>query len=376
MMVAILERETRVMAVKEARAAAREWVAVNAGRCPGLRAAHLVGGITTMADEAPFPREKDVDMHLIFAEGSPMLVNEGPGFAILEEPYGGIAIEAGLKSEAEYRSAEAVLANPEIAHHLTLDSVLYDPDGLLHGLQKTVRREYPRSRWVLARLEHERRGLAGALELQAFARERWGASGELNILGYTTTFVTAALWVATLSAPQMGGRMFLKLRRLLAAYERLDLHEELLAILGLTKVSAHEVEQFLREATETFDLAIALRRAHPEIAHEFGPFQHKLHAHLRPYLVETCSGMLAEGYHREAMAWVMPYHLATADVVMAYGPETVKPQMAARQAELLRALGLDQAAARAEAIERATELYERIFAFAEEIVASHPEVVD
>jgi hypothetical protein len=86
--------------------------------------------------------------------------------------------------------------------------------------------------------------------------------------------------------------------------------------------------------------------------------------------------MLAEGYHREAMAWVMPYHLATADVVMAYGPETVKPQMAARQAELLRALGLETAEARAEAIERAMGLYERIFVFAEEIVANHPEVVD
>jgi hypothetical protein len=375
-MVAIIERETSVKDAKGAREAAREWVAVNAGRWPGLRAAHLVGSVTTMADEAPFPREKDVDMHLIFAEGSPMLVNEGPGFSILEEPYGGIAIEAGLKSEAEYRSAEAVLANPEIAHHLTVDSILYDPDGLLHGLQETVLREYPRRRWVLARLEHERRGLAGALELLAFARERWGVSGELNILGYTTTFATAALWVATRSAPQMGGRMFLKLRTLLAAYERLDLHEELLAILGLTKVSEDEVERFLREATESFDLAIALRQAYPEIALEFGPFQHKLHAHLRPYLVETCRGTLNEGYHREAMAWVMPYHLATADVVIAYGAETMKPQMAARQAELLRALGLETAEGRAEAIERAMGLYEKMFAFAEEIVASDPEVVD
>lgn len=375
-MVAIIEHETRVTDAKDAREAAREWVAVNAGRWPGLRAAHLVGGITTMADDAPFPREKDVDLHLIFAAESPLLAEETPGFRILEEPYGGVAIEAGLKSEIEYRSAEAVLANPEIAHHLTVDSILYDPDGLLRGLQETVRREYPRRRWVLARLDHERRGLAGALELLAFAQEKWGASGELNILGYTTTFVTAALWVATLSAPQMGGRMFLKRRTLLAAYDRLDLHEELLAILGLTNVSAAEVEQFLREATEAFDLAIALRQAHPEIAHEFGPFQHKLHAHLRPYLVETCRGMLNEGYHREAMGWLMPYHLATADVVMAHGWEAMKPQITARQAALLQALGLETAAARAESIERAMRLYERIFAFAEEIVASHPEVVD
>jgi hypothetical protein len=375
-MVAIIERETGVMDAKQAREAARDWVALNAERWPGLRAAHLVGSVTTMPDAEPFPAGKDVDLHLIFAERSSLLAMEMPGFRILEEQYGGAAIEAGIKPESEYRSPEAVLANPEIAHHLTVDSILYDPDGLLHALQATVRRDYPRRKWVLARLDHERRGLAGALELVGFAREQWGASGELNILGYTTTFPTAALWVAALEPPRMGSRMMARRRELLAAYERLNLHEELLAIVGLTRIDREQTERFLREATETFDLAVALRERIPEIAHEFGPFQHKLHRHLRPYLVEACRSMLDEGFHREAMGWVMPYHLATADVIMAHGSPAMKPQIAARQDGLLRALGLETAAARAAAIAQAVHLYDRIFAFAEEIVASHLEVVD
>lgn len=364
------------MDVEQAKEMARAWVEANRGRWPGLRAAHLVGGITALAEDAPFPAERDVDMHLIFAAGSAMLADEGNHFGILEETYGGIAIEAGLKADDLYRSAESVLGNPEIAYHLTVDSVLYDPDGLLATLQPRVRRDYHRRRWVSARLDHERRGLAKGWELLAFAREQWGASGEVNILGYTTSFATAALWVAALQPPKLGGRIVLRLREILAAYGRLDLHEEMLAVLGLADVTPPEVKCFLEEATESFDLALVLRQAHPELAREFGPFQHKLHAHLRPYFVETCRGMLDEGFHREALGWVLPYHLATADVVLAHGPEAIKATIAARQEALLRRLGLLTDAERARAVARAKALYARIFALAEEIAAGHPGIVD
>jgi hypothetical protein len=207
-------------------------------------------------------------------------------------------------------------------------------------------------------------------------RERWGASGEVNILGYTMTFATAALWVATLGPPRGGGRLLLRLREVLSAYDRLDLHEELLAIMGLSRIGREEVALFLREASETFDQAIAIRQAFPDLAGEFSPFEHKLHAHLRPYFVDACRDMLTAGFHREAMGWVVPYHLATADVILAYGPEEAKLAIAARQAALLRALGLKTAAERDTAAVRAAGLYKRMFALAEEIVAEHPEVFD
>jgi DNA invertase Pin-like site-specific DNA recombinase len=45
--------------VAQAKQAARAWVEAHVGQWPGLRAAHLVGGITTMPDDEPFPAEKD-----------------------------------------------------------------------------------------------------------------------------------------------------------------------------------------------------------------------------------------------------------------------------------------------------------------------------
>jgi hypothetical protein len=357
------------MDVAEVKRTVRSWIEENIERWPGLRGAHLVGGVTSMADDAPFPAHKDVDVHLIFDEGSALPTSASPWMNILEATYGGISIEAGVKPVGEYRSAEAVLANPEIAHHLTVGSVLYDPTGLLRELQGPVKRGYPLRRWVLARLDHERYGVAGALRLRPMAAAAYGASGEANILGYATTFVTATLWVATLNPPRMGGRVFLRMRELLAAYERLDLYEDVLAIVGIGRFGPERVEQLLTEAAEGFDLTLEVQRTP-------GPFGHKLRSHLRPYFVETCRELLNEGNHREAMGWVLPYHLATCDAILLDGPAPERARFAARQDRLLEELGLDTAEARAVRFEQMERLYERVFALAEEIVARHPGIVD
>lgn len=360
----------------KAKQSARAWIEANRERWPGLRAAHLVGSITTMADDAIFPADRDVDLHLIFDDGEPALAGGNPWLSLIEESYAGIMIEAGLKSTTAYRSADSVLANPEIAHHLTVDSVLYDPDGLLGDLQAAVRRDYRHRRWVCARLAHERQGLAEAFGLLASARASWGASAEVNLLGYTMTFATAALWIASLLPPRMGSRTLLRLREQLARHDRLDLYEALLTTFGLANVAPAEVEGYLREATEGFDLGLAIRErsASPETI--FGPFQHKLHRHLRPYFLGACRSMLDEGHHREALGWILPYHLATTDVILTHGPAAVKPEFATRQARLLHTLGLDTPDARVAAGERATTIYAEIFTLVDAIIARHPDVID
>jgi hypothetical protein len=250
-----------------------------------------------------------------------------------------------------------------------LDSIAYDPDGWLHRIQDRVRPEYGRLEWVLARIEHERDGLADALGLLPMARAMTGASGEVNILGYTFTYMAALLAVAALRAPRVGSRLFLHLRDLLTDYGRIDLYEEVLTVLGLRGLRPAHVEQALAEGAEAFDLAVQVRRT-PH------PFQHKLQAHLRPYFVAACRNMLAAGQVAEALGWLLPFYLSSTDVILADGPEAEKQRFAARQAGLLDALGMATATARAERFARAERLFPRFFALAEEIVASHPAIVD
>jgi hypothetical protein len=76
------------------------------------------------------------------------------------------------------------------------------------------------------------------------------------------------------------------------------------------------------------------------------------------------------------MGWVLPYHLATTDVLLAHGPEAARSAIMARRTGLLRALGMETVEARAAATERAKQIYERIFALADGIVAQHPGIVD
>src|SRR5690606_14851936 len=98
------------------------------------------------------PGSKDLDIHLVLEAGSPLLQQMGPVPNIIDEEFKGLAIEAGPKPVNEYASAASVLANPEIAHHLTTDCILYDPAGLLTGLQPEVRRRYAEREWVEARV--------------------------------------------------------------------------------------------------------------------------------------------------------------------------------------------------------------------------------
>jgi hypothetical protein len=355
--------------VADAKRTAKRWIADNLAAWPGLRAAHFVGGITTMADAERFQLEKDIDLHLIFAEGSPIPPTDSPFMNIIEADYASLLVEAGVRSEQEYASPEAVLANPEIAHHLTRDSIAYDPDGWLRGLQERVRREYPRRKWVRARIAHEREGLAGALALLPMARGMTGASGEVNILGYTFTYMAALLAVASLRAPRIGSRMFLHLRDGLAGCGRRDLYEEVLTVLGLQGMCPAQVEQALAEGAEAFDLAVQVRQT-PH------PFQHKLQAHLRPYFVAACRNMLDAGHHREALGWLLPFYLSSTDVIVADAVEAEKRRFAARQAGFLEALGMATAEARGARFAHAERLYQRFFALADEIVAAHPGIID
>lgn len=353
----------------QAKARAREWIEVNRERWPDLRAAHLVGGVTALSDGEPFPTYKDVDLHLVVADGSEMLRSEGPFPAILEEEYGGLVIEAGVKPVAEYCSPETVLANPEIAHHLTLDPVLYDPDGLLAALQPAVRRKYACRRWVTARLTHEREGLRGAMERISMARALVGGSGEMNLLGYSFTYVAAALAVASLGPPAIGSRMPLRLHGHLVGHGRPELYDEYLRVMGVHDATREEVERFLAEGMVLFDRAVAVRRTPV-------PFGHKLHARMRAYFVQACRTVIDEGHHREALVWITPYLLSSGDVLLVDGPETERAGVRAAQERLLRALGMDTPEARDARWQRAATLQDACLTLADDIAARHAGIVD
>lgn len=357
------------MNVLEVKRLAQSWVEGNAPAWCGLRAAHFVGGITGLPESARFPTYKDVDMHLIFDEHSPLPDSRSHFMNILEVPFRGLIIEAGVKRVGEYASAEAVLANPEIAYHLATDSVIYDPHNLLASLHEQVKREYPRRKWVLARVEHERRGLSAALDRLPMARATMGPGGALGLLGYGMTFIAALFSVVTLQSPTTGSRMFLRLRDVVTAYGHPELYEEALAILGARTLDKASVLARLQEGEAAFDLAVTVHRS-PH------PFEHKLLAHQRPYFVESCRSLIADGYHREALRLVTAFYFSACQVIVRDGPQEVKPVYAARLAQMLREMGMATDAQCDQAVMRARRWHDACFALARQIADVHPGIVD
>ena len=352
-----------------ARAAARAWITTNADRWPGLRAAHLVGGLAALPDDAPFPAGKDIDLHFIFDPASPALIPTGPFPEIIEEPLDPWAIEAGLKSADDYASPAVVLANPEIAHHLTSDSILYDPDGLLAQLQGPVRAGYPLRRWVEARLGYERGAFAGVQGMLPMAIGRYGVGGGVMMLGYLSTFPAAAFDVAALEPPRGGARMLAHLRDTLRAHERGELFDELLEAMGVPDLTPDAARAELARTAEIFDRAAPIRRT-PH------PFQHKLHPHLRHYLVSSVTRMIDAGNHREGIAWSAPYRIASLDVLQADGDDADRAEAARELDAFLASMGFTDMSVLEAKLARVIPLYEAMFDLADEIARRNPAVID
>jgi hypothetical protein len=344
-----------------------EWLTLNLAQYPGLCGAHFVGSINTMPDEDYFPAYKDVDMHLIFQEGSPALENHGPFANLLETEFRGAILEGGYMPLSAYQTPEMVLANPEIAHHLTVDSLIYDPDGWLHSLQEPVRQEYARRRWVIDRVEYERKGLEQWQGLRQYAQamDKTGFS-EFNLLGYHLSYLVALLCVATLQAPSSG---YNRMREILLEYSRLDLYDEAIAILGLQNISSDQAEVLLEEGAQAFDLAVKVRRS-PH------PFQHKLNPHQRGYFVDKCRSLIDVGRVEQAVGWMLAFYGSSINVILADGLDEVKPMYAARIKLLMEMLGIDSPQELDARYLRMKRLDEQFFKLAEEIIRRNPNIFD
>jgi hypothetical protein len=355
------------MNVQQVKQITSEWLKMNLNQNPGLCGAHFVGSINTMPDEAYFPPYKDVDLHLVFKEGSPALENHGPFANLLETEYCGVILEGGYKPISDYQTPEIVLSNPEIAHHLTVDSLLYDPDGWLKGLQEPVRREYARRKWVLARIDFERKGLEGWKVLRPHARAADNSGlEELNLLGYHLSYLVALLCVATLQAPSSA---YNRMRDILVEYNRLDLYDEAIAILGLRNISADLLETLLIEGAEAFDLAVQVRRSP-------NPFQHKLNPHQRGYFIDKCRSLIDSGLVEQAAGWMQAFYVSSINVILADGPEEVKPMFAARKNRLAKILEVGSKESMDARYLRMMQLDGQFFSLAEDMVRCNLNIFD
>jgi hypothetical protein len=339
----------------------KEWVSMQAEQLPAFLGAHLMGGITSFALSDPFPLYRDVDLHIILKDGTDV-----PGENV-EALYRGLMIEAGFRRQTNYSTPEVVLADPVIASHMSVPSIVSDPTSFLTRLHEVVMQEYARRKWVQARCEAEKREAFGMLEMAAHFPDPDPISA-FELLGYAGTYVAAVLSLASLKAIT-GRRSYIQMRHILECWGRTDLYERLLKIVGIRQTSREQAERYLQDASEAFDLAVKVKRT----PHLFG---HKIYAHLRPYLVEGTKEMMDEGYYCEAMGWTMAFYGASMQIIQTDAPSQLTPNMQAKFDECMSRFALDGTVSWEIRIEEAKAIFREIFMLADEIIACNLAIFD
>ncbi|NOZ27798.1 MAG: hypothetical protein GXP39_07070 [Chloroflexi bacterium] len=336
---------------------AKEWVRDHGSQTPGFCGAHLMGALNHLPKNTPFPSYKDVDLNLVLKE----LQTSEPW----EISYKGLILECGRVSVERYRSPEVVLSDPGLAPNLVTNSILSDPFGMLTELHAVVSREYPRRKWVLARYEAEKkRALQG---LQGI--ERANSLVEILVNLYSLIGgITGTIAVADLKPPTHR-RCLIVMREVLEAYGEVELEEEVLGLLGFAQLGRADVEGYLQECIEAFDRAVEVTRTPV-------PAGFKLHPYVRPYMVEGAREMINEGYHREAMYWILLFWAISNTAIQLDAPEGEKDYYQAKFGRFLSDIGwgtLHDAAIRRP---QASKLANNIFNTAKEIIDRNPEIMD
>lgn len=284
---------------------AKEWVELQSSQMEGFCGAHLMGGVNWMSKEALFPEYKDVDLNIVL-EGK---ATDWPQ----ELEFRGLILECGRFNAERYSSAEVVLADPELASNLAVNSILSDPKGMLARLHETVAREYARTEWIRARCDVEearvRQGLQALQHAASPLEALVSAHGVIEGL-------TGLVAVANLEPPTHR-RCLIQMKSLLEKQGRAALQEELLRVLGFASLTRVEVTQYLTHGAQAFDHAVRVNRT-PQL----GSF--KLQPHVRPYLIRGAQEMIEAGAYREAMYWILLFTLIAQVAIQADAAEEAK----------------------------------------------------
>lgn len=346
-----------VLPVGEVVEIVREWIDLHARHMPHFAGAYLWAGITALPADAPFPLYRDVDVVVVFTEGTQDDTQE--------VFYRGVMLEVIAKKLDAHLDVEAVLADPSHGPNMATTQVLADPTGVLVPLQQAVAAQYGRCRWIRTRCEAEK--ATAEQQLAAMRQVSGPVNGEeaLWTVWQLLNALSGLLAVAQLRRPTTRRTLSL-LGELLDEQGRRDLHETALTVWGSAHMSRADVQAMLDQSVIAFDRSV-------EVYHTPTPYGFTIRDHLRPYLTEATQEMIDEGHHREATFWIMTLATESYLVLQNDAPDAEKPVFAAQLQAMLADLGYTSAEAWAERVDSAERLAREIYLIADALVELHPE---
>lgn len=323
------------LTVEQAKNAATRWVSEVAGNWPGFEGAFLHGSITWLPDDAILPETSDVDLIVVLADDG---LPPNPG----KFRYDGVLLDASILPADQVRSAEQILGISHLAGSLRGASILADPTGHLSELHEIVARDFAKREWVIRRCEHARSKVLNFLD-----QIEPSAPLHDNVMSWLfgTGCTTHVLLVAGLRNPTVRSR-YIAVHDLLAEHGRLDIHEELLELLGAANLSRNQVEQHFAAMTEAFDATKQVVRTAVFFASDISEIA-------RPIAIDGTRDMINRGYHREAMFWIAATQTRCQTILAADAPQELHDRLTPGHRAMLSDLGIveyDNLSQRSEAV--------------------------
>ena len=346
-----------MMLVKEAKAAARQWVLEQGCQTPGFAGAYFAGSVNWLTDDAAVPATSDLDVNLVVDEPG---AAPKPGKFV----YRGVLLEVSHVPRDALRSPEAVLGSYHLAGGFRTPSIILDPTGALAALQDAVSREYAQRRWVRTRCEQAASGVRN------YARSLDEAAplhDQVAPCVFAAGVTTHVLLVAGLKNPTVR-RRYAAARDLLAEYGRLDFHEPLLALLGCAAMDRQRVEQHLDAVAAAFDAAkVALKTPY-----RFGS---DISDAARPISIDGSRALIERGLHREAVFWLAATYSRCRHILAADAPDLL-PRFDPGYRALLADLGIESFPDRSRRSREVEAFLPRVWEVAEAILAANREIHD
>jgi len=346
------------MNVKQAKDIARQWVAEEAATIAGLQGAYFAGSAIWLPDHADLPVTSDVDV---------TLVHDGPAANLPDKPgkflFRGVVLDVSRIPLHELRLPELILGDYHLAGSFREPNIILDRSGQLSRLTAAVSRDYAKRFWVSRRCDHAMRKIQNNLEvLDASDPLHHQVISWLFPTGVTThVLLNAGLRNATVR------QRYVAVKDLLADYGLLDFHETLLELLGCAQVSRARAEHHLDALVTLFD-AVKDRATSPF------PFASDISEFARPIAIDGSRNLIARGYHREAIFWIVATWSRCLAIIHADLPYLERDGHDHGFRELLGDLGIASSSDLRQRGERVKALLPAVRDVADQIMSANPDV--
>ena len=343
------------MIVKLAKEIARQWVLEAGSKTPGFYGAFYHGSTNWLSEEADLPATSDLDIMVV-------LSGSVPSNKLGKFPYYGVLLEVSYLPIDQIPSAEQVLSNYHLAGSFHVPSIILDPSEKLTELQIAVSRDYARSPWVYKRCEHARNNVLNGIQR---LNEAEAFHDQVTACVFAAGVTTHILLVAGLKNPTVR-RRYVAVKELLAEYSFSDFYESLLELLGCTHMSRESVEGHLAALEEVFDITKAVIKTPYQFAAD-------LSDRGRPVVIEGSREMIEQGYHREAIFWMVATYSRCMSVIHQDASLEVQQHCSHGYRHLLADLGIHSFTDLQQRGEQIRQLIPSVWEIAEAIMAANPE---